>query len=390
MALRLAAQGQKVGLLGKEDAVVFALPVVLLAFARPRAFRPAAFGGVALALGIYLLLRAMALGSPLPEAPHAPLAALPLSERLVFAGRGFLEALRLFFFPIAYPPTYRMALGFHAAAPPGTLSILGWLPWVALAAGGAAAFLSGVVRCLAGRALLGASLALAALAYLPVMQIVPAGEVFAPRFLYLPVLFAVPAIGALLRLAPRIAVVLVVGVLVVLAWDRSAVYAGAEAWNREVLEHVPNDVGALNDWGLALERKGDKEGAVERWRLATRLDPSYSRAWSNLGRLWLAEGNMERAEAVFRRALAAGPNNPVAHVNLAAVLLRQKRFDEAETLYRNAIELGRGFLPAWRGLGRSLQGQGRIEDARQAYAQALALDPSDPITRALVDALPPP
>ncbi len=383
------AGGLLLGLFGKEDAIVFALPVLLLAFLRPRSFRLAAVVGGVLALGVYLAMRAHALGSAMPSAPHAPLADLGFVDRLAFAGRGLLEAIRLVFFPVAYPPTYRLAMGFCVGAPPGLVALLGWLPWIALVAGGGAAAVSGLLRRNAKRVVVGSSLAVAALSLLPVLQIVPAGEVFAPRFLYLPLLFLVPAIGALVTLLPRVLIVLLVGLLVVLAWDRSAVYGGREAWNQEVLQYVPRDVGALNDWGLAREEIGDVEGAAEKWLLATRLDPSYSRAWSNLGRLWLAEGETERAEAVFRMALKAGPRNPVAHVNLAALLLREQHYDQAEALYRDALALSRGFLPAWRGLGRALQGQGRLDEARAAYEQALRLGPRDEITRQLLRTLPP-
>ena len=56
------------------------------------------------AVAVYLVLRAGALGSPLPSAPHAPLADVPFFERLVYASRSLLEGWRVFFFPAAHPP----------------------------------------------------------------------------------------------------------------------------------------------------------------------------------------------------------------------------------------------------------------------------------------------
>ena len=47
-----------------------------------------------------------------------------------------------------------------------------------------------------GSPLTGASCVLAALSLAPTLQLVPAGVVFAPRFLYLPLLFGVVATGA--------------------------------------------------------------------------------------------------------------------------------------------------------------------------------------------------
>ena len=67
--------------------------------ASTRSLRTATAVGACAGLVLALALRWIALGSPLPSAPHAPLAGEPLGLRLLVAGSAALEGLRLFAFP---------------------------------------------------------------------------------------------------------------------------------------------------------------------------------------------------------------------------------------------------------------------------------------------------
>lgn len=372
--------GLLVGLLGKEDALVFVLPVLVLAGLRTRRLAIACLFSVASALGVYLVLRAGALGSWLPSAPYAPLADVPVHERLLFAGRGLLEGVRLVIFPFSFAPNYRAAAGFTASAAPAAWAVLGWLPWLALVGGGVWAFRRGRASGRTGLALTGASCAMGALALLPTLQILPAGVVFAPRFLYLPLLFGVAGIGAVVKRLPSILPGVLIVVLVVGAWIRCGVYADVESYNRAILAHVPADAAAFNDLGLALEDQGHLDAAVTAWTSAVKVRPGYSRPWSNLGRIALAKGDLEDATRFFRHAAATGPRNPVAHANLGSVLLRRNLYAEAADAYEEATQIAPGMPAAWRGLGHARWKAGDLEGARRALARALALAPNDEAT----------
>lgn len=379
-AASLAGAALLFGLLGKEDAVVFLPPAVLLAWWRAPRLALAVAGGGAVAVATALALRAQALGSALPAAPHAPLAALGLADRLPFAGRALLELVRLLAWPFDGPPTYRAAPGFTPADPPGATALLGWLPWLAAVGAGALALAR---RRPADAALPAVAAGFAALALLPVLQVIPAGEVFAPRFLYAPLLLAAPLFGRLLGFLPRAALVALALACVAGAWHRAGVYGGRASYAREVLAHVPADAAAWNDLALAQEEEGRVADARATWLRATELHPRYSRPWSNLGRLALARGELARAVELFERAVAVGPGNPVAEVNLASALLRSGDPSAAVPHYRRATELAPGLGPAWRGLGQALLEAGRTDEARTALERALALDPRDGDARRL-------
>lgn len=349
--------------LGKEDGIVFGVLAVALALERGRRPALAAIGGAVLGLVAYLGLRAAALGNAWPGSPHAPLDGVSLLERLRIAGGAGLEALRVALLPVHYPPAWELA----DLADTGALAAL--LAWTLLAL----ALVAGLARprcdALAG-------LALAAVAVLPVSQLVPSGELLAPRFLYLPLLFAAPAVHALWREtgARTTPVVLVLAACVALAWTRAGVYASrASYWEaRATWRETPRTFNAL---GNARLEQGDVEGAAEAWRAALELDPGYSRPWVNLATLAMRREDWERAEELLATALRANPENPVAWGNLGRVRRERGRQEQAARAYERAIELSPRAAVFWRGLTRARRDAGDAEGARAAAREAARLDP---------------
>jgi len=369
-----SAFGLLASLLAKEDALVLAPALVLVAARHSRKLAAAAGVGCALAVVAYGLLRSSVYGAWMPSAPHAPLGEFALLERAAFGGRALLEALRLTAAPIGYPPNFERADLFTSGVP-ARLGALGWLLL-------ASALLFGVAALRRRpRSLAALSAVLCAASVLPWMQIVPAGALFAPRFLYLPLLLAIPMSSTLLRRVALGRDRAIGGALIALccvgAWSRSGVYANRESFWTEQIRHTPGDARAFNELGLAHEERGDVDGAKASYRRAVELDPGYGRPWSNLGRLSSNVGDLDAAETALRRACELGPGNAVAWSNLGAVLLRRERWTEAADAYRNAVRLAASLAPAWRGLARAQLELGELTDARASIAKALEQDPDD-------------
>ena len=370
-----AATGLLLGLLAKEEAVVFGLAYVLLAWRTSRGEALVAAVASGAGVAIYAVLRHAALGEWSFAGIEAPLASVPLLERLPYAGRALFEALRLAVLPLPHSPSYRAVDGFSPARPPELAALLGWLPWLALVlAGGWALWRRGARSPVALGA---ASAVLMAAAFLPVLQLVPTAKVFAPRFLHLPLLFGAPFLGlVLVRLARPVRLLLLVG-LVPFAWMQGAVYSDRESYEDAVLASVPLDVTAWNNLGLAREERGDLEGAAAAWLRGIEIDPHYSRLWSNLGGHQLRARDYATAAETLRRAVREGPDNAVAHCNLGRALLHLEEDEEAWRVYRRATELAPGMSAAARGLARAGLTTDRIPEARAAVARALELDPAD-------------
>ncbi len=378
--------GTGLSMLGKEDGLIWAVALPWIAARHGRRAFCATALGAACGVAVALLLREQALGSPWIRAPHAPLAGAELWDRLQVGGRALVEAARLVAWPAQYPPSY-------AGDPQLTLTAVRESPALGLL-GLAAFFIASAIALTAlmrKRSLLSASAALALAAWIPFLQLVPSGEIFAPRFLYLPLLFAVPLIDATLSRAFgsrkfAIAAVLI-GVCSAGAWSRARVYSSRGDYRRAVLEQHPNDVGSWNDLGIAFEEQQRRDDARAAFERALEIDAHYSRAWSNLGRQALEDGNADEARELLERAVAEGPKNPVAHVQLGRALLALGDPSRAEASFRESTRLAPGLARGWEGLSRALIALDRTDEARSALTRTLALEPKNPRARAMLEQL---
>jgi protein O-mannosyl-transferase len=363
--------------LGKEDGLVFALLAVLLALERGRRWVPAAVLGCAVGLALYGFMRHFALGQWLPASPHAVLADVAWPERLRIAGGAGLEGLRVALWPIHYPPQWDLA---DFVDTPIAAATLAWallataLVWGSLRAGCDAA----------------AGLALGAAALLPVAQLIPSGELLAPRFLYLPLLFAAPAVHSLWRATGRRrgVVAVVLGLCVVLAWQRAGVYSSrASYWlARGEWRWTPQVWNAL---GNAHLEQGRGLQATAAWERALELDPDYPKAWVNLATDAMRREEWSAAARDLGQALRLEPSNAAAWANLGRVRGKLGLGAEAVEAYEHAVEASPGAAPLWRGLARARWARGDRPGAGSAIGRALELAPADPMSlelKARIDA----
>lgn len=375
--------GLALGLLAKEDALIFAvlLPCLALTVSRPAGRMAGVATGATLLL--WCLGRNLALGSPLPSASSPALGDEALAGRLLVGGKAWIEAGRLALLPLDYPPQYRREFLLGRSNLLGTAGATAWLGW---ALGCVPVALLLVRRRVTWVAV---SSCLVVLAFLPVTQVLPLGEVFAPRFLYLPLLFAVPAMGTMLaRVVParhERSLAALLGILLAGGlYQRAGVYQNTGTWRAEMLAHQPDDVPSWNALGLWFEEQGQVPEALETWRKAIDLDPNYSRTWSNLGRVQMAQEDWQAAEESMREARRCGPHNAVVRVNLGTLCSRQGRHEEAVQFYSEATRLAPGIGPAWRGLGSALAKLGASDEAQVALERALKLDPGDRAAQTLL------
>ena len=346
-------------LMAKEDGVLFALLLLLLAAPKGAAAVRRTVIGCALALGLWFAARAAALGVAMPAAAHPVLAGAPLNERLLVGLQAAAESIRLGFVPWNVPPRYELE-----SLPGVQISLL------LLAAFGVFVFLAHRQRPI--RASL---IALPALALVPFLQLLPAGEVFAPRFLHIPLLFSIPLVDRLLRHLPRLLPPVFLLTLLPLTWVSISSYEDAESYWRASLRHAPSSPVAWNGLGTALADDGRHEEAMRSLRTSLEYDPGHSRTWSNLARSLYASGREMEAVDALRAAVRTGPRNPIAHINWGRHLARQGRHAEAREAFLEATRLRPHSAPAWDGLSRAEAGLGRASEAEAALQRAHSLRP---------------
>jgi len=377
--------GVLLALAGKEDGIVFGPLYALMSLRISKRATVASILGTLVAVGLWMMFRSQALGEAFPSAPHAPLAATPFLERMAVSGRAVVQAVRMVLLPVDYPPGFRgTELDPIGGIAGSALAVAGWTVLAVMGLGGALVALRG-----GGRAV-GASALMIAVAALPMMQIVPIGEILAPRFLYLPLLFAIPLVHATwTALFPRehtrfVFAAVLLACFVPLAWDRAGVYASRGSYWTEVLAHYPEDEHAWNGVGNARREMGDVEGAKDAWIQAASYAPNYSRPFVNLGTIYHSEKRYAEALEWYEIAVEVGPRNPAALANYGRVLLHLDRVEESVAAYEKATRLAPGMQALWSGLGRAQLEAEQYDKAEKTLRYALELNPNDHSTRALI------
>jgi tetratricopeptide (TPR) repeat protein len=83
------------------------------------------------------------------------------------------------------------------------------------------------------------------------------------------------------------------------------------------------------DKGVAAEREGKADEAIEHYQKALAESPTFCPALNNLGSLYLSHQNLEAARLEFEAAVKANPNDAQAHLNLANVQMLNRNYEAA-------------------------------------------------------------
>lgn len=178
------------------------------------------------------------------------------------------------------------------------------------------------------------------------------------------------------------ALVVLVLLLAVTTWQRSAVYASELAFWQDAAQKRPWNPRALNNLGAILARSGQNEQAIGYFQQTLQLAPEYVQAHYNLGLSMLQQGRPDEAAARFERALELKPTFAAARLQLANVRLQQGRLEEALQSYRQAVDLyaqdplaGESHVMALVRYGEVLAQSGAVDQAVAVQRQAIQVRP---------------
>jgi len=144
------------------------------------------------------------------------------------------------------------------------------------------------------------------------------------------------------------------------------------------LVQSPDDVGLLNDLGVALTQLGRQADAIPRFERAVQLAPDQMRVHSNFATALMGAGLWDRAVTEFREAVRLRPDNYVAQYALGTVLHRKGDDQSAVTELQKAVKLSPNESGARLSLGVSLETVGRRDEAIKEYQRFLQLQPAAP------------
>jgi TolB-like protein len=129
--------------------------------------------------------------------------------------------------------------------------------------------------------------------------------------------------------------------------------------------------------------------ALELFRAALDIEPSWAPAWAGLADTWNLIGvfrlrrpseTFPMARSAAERALAIDPDMAEAHTALAfASLFFRWDFAAAEQGYRRAIAQAPGYANAYQWFADFLSAMGRTDEGLAAAASAMQLDPLSPV-----------
>jgi protein O-mannosyl-transferase len=203
------------------------------------------------------------------------------------------------------------------------------------------------------------------------------------------------------------ATLLLGGVMFLLTWQQSRMYANIETLYRTSIARNPacwmaycnlgnvlyqaNRIPEATDLfnqalrikpaaahyslGNSLFLRGRTSEAIEQYEQALRINPDYAEARSNLGNVFLQTGRTPEAIDQFKQALRINPGYAEAHNNLGNALVQTGRTSEAIDHYKQALRISPNSASTHNNLGAALAQVGRISEAIEQVKAALRIDP---------------
>lgn len=192
---------------------------------------------------------------------------------------------------------------------------------------------------------------------LPVMNVIPIGNIMAERYLYIPVMGFCVAKGILIyRITdPRLS---------------------AHAIRlRKVVQTALVLITIGGYGGSIIQRNGLWRDELTLWTKTIQRSPGSQRAHCNLGNVYMESGLIERAHIEYQTALNINPQNANVHSNLGIVYSKKGMPDKAFIEYREAIQLDNNYAQPHNNLGNIYFNSDQIDKAKQEYEEALRIKP---------------
>ncbi|QTL01793.1 tetratricopeptide repeat protein [Aquabacter sp. L1I39] len=125
----------------------------------------------------------------------------------------------------------------------------------------------------------------------------------------------------------------------------------------------------------SLHRSGQVDAAIEGFRQAARLQPSWPDPHRMLAMALLQSGRAKEAVQSARTVSTLMPNDPHAHLLLGVGLMTAGQADKAISAFERAIRIAPRLGEAQFQAGNALAATGRFKEAVARYDKALEIDP---------------
>ncbi len=139
----------------------------------------------------------------------------------------------------------------------------------------------------------------------------------------------------------------------------------------QLVAAYPNDERAHFNLAGYYFGQQDFPQAIEHYKKATEIAPTYSTAWNLLGYSYRQNEDYASAEKAFQKYIELIPKDPNPYDSYAELLLRMGRFDDSIAQYRKALAIDPNFVNAHQGIAMDLLYGGKPDEAA-AELQAMS------------------
>ena len=132
----------------------------------------------------------------------------------------------------------------------------------------------------------------------------------------------------------------------------------------------PGDGSLHSELGYVYSLQGQRDAAINQFRLAFEFMPENYLDYSNIAGMYLGLGLYDEAREMCERSLEIQPNYQ-AYSNLGYLAFANSNYGESVRMYEQAHELGKGDYLTWGNLGYAYHHMDRNEEARRTLERAV-------------------
>ncbi|RZF41512.1 hypothetical protein LSTR_LSTR000226 [Laodelphax striatellus] len=147
------------------------------------------------------------------------------------------------------------------------------------------------------------------------------------------------------------------------------------------LAHEQTCTKSLLAAGSIIQRNGDYDVALAKYKVAAQYLPESAALWNNVGMCFFGKRKYVAAISCLKRANYLAPLDWKTLYNLGLVHIHSKQYASAFNFLSASIKLNHKHAPSFMLLANALKNLDDPDNTIKAYEQAIKLDPEDPATR---------
>ena len=225
---------------------------------------------------------------------------------------------------------------------------------------------------------------------LPVSNLIPSGNIFAERFMYIPSVGFAIAIGFLFsrlrKMNPRLIFLnwrYSVGLIffLIIIWFGRVTFERNKVWKNdftlwyETIKATPNSARAHLNLANVYYQANLLDKAIEENSVALKLHPQSYYVFNNVGNDYLKKGLIDEAMKAYKVAISISPEKALAYSNLATAYGKKGMYRESIEASLTALKNNPYQDDARYNLALSYANAGFTDKAIEAYEEYLKVQP---------------